>query len=330
MQPCLSPVWDTVLATHALLQGAVRARRSRDRPRGRLAARQADPTTRRLGGAQPGAARRLVLRGAQRVLPRRRRHLHGAHGAGASARGRHARSARRGDAARPGLDAGDAERRRRLGQLRSRQRQAVADARPVRRPQRDDRSQHRRHHGARARVPEPPSRATAPRTRPWRARSAFSAAIRRPRGAGTAAGGSITSTAPGRCCAACAPSARTCRRPTCGAPSRWLLSAAERRRRLGREHRQLRPPCAERGWRLDAQPDRLGDHGARRRRRGATARPSGAASCTCSSAQQDGTWEQLPGRGPGSRGSSISTTIITGTTSRSWRCRRYRAPAPAR
>ena len=152
MQPCLSPVWDTVLATHALLQGSLAPDDPVDRPRRGLAARQADPTTRRLGRAQPGAARRLVLRREERVLPRRRRHLHGAHGAGPGARRRHARGARRGDAARPRLDDGDAERRRRVGQLRSRQRQAVADRRPLRRPQRHDRSQHRRHHGARARV----------------------------------------------------------------------------------------------------------------------------------------------------------------------------------
>ena len=87
--------------------------------------------------------------------PGRRRHLHGADGAAARARRRAGGRAGRGRAARADLDAGHAERRRRLGQLRSRQRQAVADRGALRRPQRHDRSQHRRHHRAGAGIAEP-------------------------------------------------------------------------------------------------------------------------------------------------------------------------------
>ena len=81
-------------------------------------------------------------------------------------------------APRPRLDAGHAEPRRRLGQLRSRQRQGLADPGAVRRSQRDDRSQHRRHHRPRARVPRLlPGIRRAPSGRS-RARCGFCGAIR--------------------------------------------------------------------------------------------------------------------------------------------------------
>ncbi len=140
-------------------------RRPAPRAGGHVVDRQADAAAWRLGGPQSGCARRLVLRDAQRVLSRRRRHLHGADGAGASARGRRGPGARSSHRPRLGLDAGHAERRWRVGQLRPRQRQGLADPRPVRRSQRDDRSQHRRHHRARAREPVAFTRATASTTR---------------------------------------------------------------------------------------------------------------------------------------------------------------------
>ena len=83
-----------------------------------------------------------------------------------------------GDRARARLDAGDAEPRRRLGRLRSRQRQGLADPRAVRRSQRDDRSQHRRHHRPRARVSGLLPRLRRPRTRWSRARCSSCAATR--------------------------------------------------------------------------------------------------------------------------------------------------------
>ncbi len=119
-----------------------------------------------------------------------------------------------------------------------------------------------------------------------------------------------------------APSARTCEAPYVRRAVRWLLGTAERRRRLGREHRQLRPPGAKGDRPLDAQPDGLGDHGARRcgraAQRGRQARrpppPRAADSPT-------GPGSSSPGPGPASRRFFISTIITTGTTSRSWRCR---------
>ena len=75
-QPCLSPVWDTVLACHALMESG-RHRRDTDRPaRARLDRRAPDPRRRRrLGqGAARAASRRLAVRVPERPLSRRRRH----------------------------------------------------------------------------------------------------------------------------------------------------------------------------------------------------------------------------------------------------------------
>ena len=219
-------------------------------------------------------------------------------------------------AARARLDDGDAERRRRLGQLRPRQRQALADRRPLRRPQRHDRSQHRRHHGARARVPQPPPRLRRRATRRSRARSVFSAATRPPRGAGTAAGGSTTSTAPGRCCAAWRRSARTWRRPTFGAPSRWLFARQNDDGGWGESIASYDHPAqkgigpstpSQTAWALmgliaagEADSPAV-ERGVLHLLDRQTARGPGSRS---------------PGPGPASRRFFISTTITTGTTSR--------------
>ena len=129
MQPCLSPVWDTVIASYSLAQAGL----APDHPALRRAASWLlDKQTSRPGDwsqrnpAAPGGwyfehrnelypdvddtcMALMVLRRARADVP-----------GGDSGRGR---------AARVDLDAGHAKRRRRLGQLRSRQRQAVAHRR---------------------------------------------------------------------------------------------------------------------------------------------------------------------------------------------------------
>ena len=109
------------------------------------------------------------------------------------------------------LAAGDAEPRRRLGGLRRRHRQPGADQGPVRRPQRDARPELRRHHGPGARAAGHSGLSRRPSGGRARPRLPL-AAPRSPRAAGTAAGASTTSTAPGRSCRACAPST-----------SRWII-----------------------------------------------------------------------------------------------------------
>ena len=124
VQPCLSPVWDTCSPRTRWRSPACRPTTAawRERRRGCSASRRGAPAT---GGAQPRAAGRLVLRVPQRVLSRRRRHLHGADGPAArAARATEPRSAAA-IAAGPELDARHAEPRRRLGQLRQRQRQGL-------------------------------------------------------------------------------------------------------------------------------------------------------------------------------------------------------------
>ena len=183
--------------------------------------------------------RRLVLRVRQRFLSRRRRHGDGRHGAGRAVRAdRPTRAAAAGtrvcssddddphgceeDRKRPraephdrgaatgrALAAGDAKPRRRLGRLRSRQRHRVPLLRAVRRSQRDDRPEHARPDGPRARSAR---HAGPPRRRSGRRSGASPICARRkkPTAVGSAAGASTTSTAPGKCSSACRPSA--CRR----------------------------------------------------------------------------------------------------------------------
>ena len=120
MQPCLSPVWDTVLAGHALAQ-ASHAGRSRVAEGRILVVVEAVPSARRLEPPQRRAAGRLVLRAPKRILSRRGRHLHGAPGATECARARARGRPACGDRTWAHVDAGHAEQRRRLGQLRPRQ-----------------------------------------------------------------------------------------------------------------------------------------------------------------------------------------------------------------
>ena len=266
MQPCLSPVWDTVIASYALAQAGL----GPEHPALRRAAiwllGKQTRRSRRLVAAQSDAAGRLVLRAPQRVLSRRRRHLHGADGPAARARRRAGGRSGGGGAARPDLDARHAERRRRLGQLRSGQRQAMADRGSLRRPQRHDRSQHRRHHRSRARVAQPLRRVLG-----GASRGAAGAGFSPPRSdlrrcvvrtlgrelylrnlAGVAGRGGDRREPRG----AVRPSGRS-----------MAAGSPERRRRLGREHRELRRSVTAWGRRVDTQPDGLGDDGTNRGRR---------------------------------------------------------------
>ena len=197
VQPCFSPVWDTALVIEALSDAGLPRRRS-DPAQGRpLAARPRGQGSRRLEDGLPGGrAGRLVLRVRQRVVPRHRRHRGGAHGPLARALSRRVRGpgAPGRGRPRPGLDARDAEPRRRLGRVRQGQRQRGPDLHPLRRPQRDDRSELRGHHGPRARG-LPLDRRAARATRPCAAPRTSSTPSSCPTGPGTAAGAATTSTA---------------------------------------------------------------------------------------------------------------------------------------
>ena len=83
-QPCVSPVWDTALVAHALLETEDAARRSRRRARAGMAGAAAGAgRQRRLGGGKARcAARRLGLPVPQRSLSRSRRYRRGGDGDG--------------------------------------------------------------------------------------------------------------------------------------------------------------------------------------------------------------------------------------------------------
>ena len=166
VQPCVSPVWDTAIATIALADAELPAYHPALLRAGPLAARarrSASPATGsvRRPGVEPT---RLALPVPQRALPRHRRHGDGP--ARPAADRRWPTSPRSAAATRRGrqLAARDAEPRRRLGGLRRRHRQRGPDQGPVRRPQRDARPELRRHHGAGPRDRSAPS-AIAPTTR---------------------------------------------------------------------------------------------------------------------------------------------------------------------
>ena len=156
MQPCVSPVWDTAIATIALADASLPA----DHPAwGRAVDWLLDKEVRRPGDWAINGPRveptgwhfqfhnefypdlddtAMVLLALQPIAPGRSSRRRG----GQPARGR--------------LAAGDAEPRRRLGGLRRRHRQPGPDQGPVRRPQRDARPELRRHHGARPRAARHP------------------------------------------------------------------------------------------------------------------------------------------------------------------------------
>ena len=206
-------------------------------------------------------------------------------------------------------------RRRRLGQLRSRQRQAWLTARPVRRPQRDDRSQHRRHHRPRARVPGPLPAASTRATRSSRARCGFlrrdqttDGCLVRPLGRQLRLRHLAGAARPG------VHRRGHERAATCAAPSRWLLAHQNRdggwgesiasydrprRRRASAPRRPARPPG--RSW-------------ASSPRARSAAPPSGAAFATCWNARTPpGPGAKRRGPAPGFPRSSTSATSSTGT-----------------
>ena len=82
-QPCLSPVWDTALACHALMEAGGAAARPADRPGASMARRKAGARRRRRLGDDPAgpAPRRLGLPIREPALPRCRRHCRGRAGA---------------------------------------------------------------------------------------------------------------------------------------------------------------------------------------------------------------------------------------------------------
>ncbi len=218
LQPCKSPVWDTAITLRALAASGLDAEHA-----GRRAAPSTGCSTRKIRRRGDWAetrrrrAGRLVLRICQRVLSRRRRHDHGLMAlnsqvdsaptrrarcrelaAGRSIDGGRARPRRASAiatldrlaaATRAGrrLGAGDAESRRRLGRLRSRQRSRVPLPCAVRRSQRHDRSQHARPDRPRAGDARP---AWPPRGRSGRrsGRGLYPRARRRPTAVGSAAG----------------------------------------------------------------------------------------------------------------------------------------------
>ena len=163
-------------------------RRSATRATGRSAGPGVEPT-------------RLALPVSQRVLPRHRRHGDGVDGPASGRRWPTIRAVQAATRRGVELAAGDAEPRRRLGGVRRRHRQPGADQGAVRRPQRHARPELRRHHRPRARAARARS-ATGPITRRSPAAWTISGGPRSRRAAGTAAGASTTSTAPGRCCRA--------------------------------------------------------------------------------------------------------------------------------
>ena len=137
-QPCLSPVWDTALAMHAMMEAG-------EPPDGEVL----DAAARWLLGArdhrregrlglEPAGRRpeRLGLPVRQPPLPGYGRHGRGRHGAAPHRPG----AAPPGDRAGRALDRRDAERGRRLGRLRRRQHQALPQPHPLRRPRRAARS----------------------------------------------------------------------------------------------------------------------------------------------------------------------------------------------
>ena len=219
---------------------------------------------------RPRPRGRVVVRVRERVVPRHRRHRRGAHRAAP----RRPPAVAPGDPPRRRLAARHAERRRRLGRVRRRQRPADHDPAAAVRLRRGHRPAHRGRHGPRRRGAGRVRRAAQP---PGGARAASPTcgAPSAPTARGGAAGASTTSTAPAPPCRRWRRRARTC--------------AARRARRAVAflaEHQN-----ADGGWGEDIAsyadpawigrgestrlPDRLGAAGAPRRRPGPPRRGRG-------------------------------------------------------
>ena len=142
-QPCVSPVWDTGLACHALLEVGGERAVAQARKRPRLAGADADPRRqRRLDRAAAGrAAGRLGVPVRQSALSRRRRHRGGRRWRWTARKARAASSDFRAPIARArewivGMQSDE----RRLGRVRRRQQVLLSQQHPVRRSRRAARS----------------------------------------------------------------------------------------------------------------------------------------------------------------------------------------------
>ncbi len=234
-QPCLSPVWDTALACHALMEVGDKRLAPMIRRAPRLARRAAGARHgRRLGGdAARAAAGRLGVPIRQSALSRSRRHRGGRPGA------RPLRPGALPPGGRPRRRMGDrhAKPQRRLGLVRRRQHAFLSQPHPVRRSRRAARSADRRCHRALRRLPGA-ARAVAGSSRSRRgarlsaARAGSGRQLVRPLGHQLHLRHLVGA---GR--------AQCRRRRSCGAggaPRRRLAGRkAARRRRLGRGRRQL-------------------------------------------------------------------------------------------
>ena len=148
-QPCVSPVWDTALTCHALIEaggGIVAAGQAG----ARLAEAEAGAGRQgRLGRETPRrAAGRLGVPVQQRLLPRSGRYRGRGHGDGSRAAAVRKRRIRHRDRARPRVDRGHAEPRWRLGRVRRQQPRILPQQHPVLRPWRAARSADRGRHRA--------------------------------------------------------------------------------------------------------------------------------------------------------------------------------------
>ena len=126
-QPCVSPIWDTGLAGHALLEAGDSEAQARVAKSLRMARHEAN--SRRQGRLDRATAerapRRLGVPVCQRALSRCRRHRSGGAGDGPHAERRSAGRSSRGDRPRTGMDHRAAKQKRRLGCVRRGQRATI-------------------------------------------------------------------------------------------------------------------------------------------------------------------------------------------------------------
>ena len=256
-QPCLSPIWDTGLACHALMEagGAGGAARrcgaaSTGWPSGRCSTWSAIG---RCGGrdcARAAGPSNTPIR----IIP-----ISTTPPWSAMALDRFDRDA----LSRPAIDARrrmdhrHAKPQRRLGRVRCRQHLLLSQLHSVRRSRRAARSADRRRVGALRRLPGAARRSSdealdAPA-------SIICGASRKRTAPGSAAGAPTTSTAPGRCCARSTPPASTRHDPMIRRAVDMAPGEAARRWRLGRGRRLLLArTAARRGQGKHAVADRLG------------------------------------------------------------------------
>ena len=190
LQPCVSPIWDTGLAAHALLEtGDDEALQRVAKGLQWLETEAGARRARRLDRAPAEcAARRLGVPIRQSALSRRRRHRGGGAGDGSRAGPRPEDRSPHGDRTRAGMDPGIAEPERRLGRIRCRQRIPLPQQHSVRRPRRAARSTDRGRHRA-LRVDAGAARPDAAElTRGGGCGGLSQAHAASPRAAGTAAG----------------------------------------------------------------------------------------------------------------------------------------------